>query len=68
MLYLGSELEDDMINAKTDQPVKSDLSRVIQNEKAAMPKPATLELQKRPRPVTPRKMKAFLNIARGRKA
>ena len=57
-----------MMNAKTDQPAKTDLSRAIESEKAAMPKLATLELQKRPRPVTPRKMKAFLQIARGRKA
>lgn len=57
-----------MMNAKTDQPAHTDLSRRVESEKAAMPKPATLELQKRPRPVTPRKMKSFLQIARGRKA
>lgn len=50
------------------RPQQSDLTRGIANEKAAMPKPATLELQRRPRPMTPRKLKSFLQIARSRKA
>lgn len=52
---------------KTDHTDQTDLTRALQSEKAAMPKPATLELQRRPRQATPRKMKAFLQIARGRK-
>lgn len=55
-----------MMDTNTDQPAKTDLARAIERERAAMPKPATLALQKRPRTVTPRKMKAFLQIARGR--
>ncbi|SEW41827.1 hypothetical protein SAMN04488515_2886 [Cognatiyoonia koreensis] len=57
-----------MQKRKSEDTRKTDLARAIAAERVATPKPATLDLQRRPRAHAQQRVKAFLRIDRGYKA